>query len=61
MIQFRFIYSLIILFILTVSNAFGINLVPVTKLFEITHEFNEPSEVAVSPEGLIYIVDAFSV
>jgi len=53
----RSVYTCVFLLILSVSNAFGVNLIPVTKLFEITHEFNEPSEVAVSPKGLIYIVD----
>ncbi|NOX35056.1 MAG: 6-bladed beta-propeller [Deltaproteobacteria bacterium] len=53
----RFICSFIIFLILSAPSAYGINLLGVTKLFEIRHGFNKPSEVAVSSKGLIYVVD----
>ena len=37
--------------------AFGVELLNVKHLFDITHEFSEPSDVSVSKEGLIYVVD----
>ncbi|MCF6246557.1 MAG: NHL repeat-containing protein [Desulfobacula sp.] len=53
----RLIFFCITLLVLPVTDTYGINLIPATKLFEITRGLNEPSDVAVSPRGLIYIVD----
>ena len=46
----------VILTLLTVP-AFAIRLVNVKLLFEIKGEFNKPTDVAVSKNGLIYVVD----
>jgi len=43
--------------LLAVTPAFGIRLVNVELLFEITTELSQPSDVAVSKTGQIYIVD----
>jgi len=43
--------------LLAVRPAFAIRLVNVELLFEITDQLNQPSEVAVSKTGQIYIVD----
>jgi DNA-binding beta-propeller fold protein YncE len=43
--------------LLAVTPAFGIRLVNVELLFEITEGLNQPSEVAVSKTGQIYVVD----
>jgi DNA-binding beta-propeller fold protein YncE len=40
-----------------VSPASGINLTSINFLFDITHGFSQPSDVAVSKEGVIYVVD----
>ncbi len=40
-----------------VSPASRINLTSVKFLFDITHDFSQPSDVAVSKEGMIYVVD----
>lgn len=46
------------LFILaTISPAHGIRLTNVKHLFDISHGFSEPSDVSVSREGRIYVVD----
>jgi DNA-binding beta-propeller fold protein YncE len=37
--------------------AYGIRLTHVKHLFDITHDFSQPSDVAVSKDGLIYVVD----
>lgn len=39
------------------APAYGIRLTPVKHLFDITHNFSQPSDVAVSKDGLIYVVD----
>jgi DNA-binding beta-propeller fold protein YncE len=57
---FRFaFFSLSILFSLIISAkpAYGINLTYVKHLFDITHNFSEPSDVSVSEDGHIYVVD----
>jgi len=46
-----------IILLLAASPALGIRLVNVELLFEITDQLNQPSEVAVSKEGHIYVVD----
>ena len=54
------IYFLIIFFLFTslfAAPAYGIRLTFVKHLFDITHDFSEPSDVSVSKEGLIYVVD----
>ncbi len=43
--------------IIFVSPASGINLTPINFLFDITHGFSQPSDVAVSKDGVIYVVD----
>ncbi len=40
-----------------VDHAHGIRLTNVTHLFDITHDFNQPSDVSVSDNGLIYVLD----
>ena len=39
------------------APAFAIRLIKVTPLFELREEFNKPSDVSVSKNGLIYVVD----
>jgi DNA-binding beta-propeller fold protein YncE len=39
------------------DNAYGIRLTYVTHLFDITHDFSQPSDVSVSDEGMIYVLD----
>ncbi len=39
------------------SPAYGIQLTHVRHLFDITHEFSQPSDVSVSKAGKIYVVD----
>ena len=48
---------LLLLSVLTAAPAFGMRLTHVKHLFDITQDFSQPSDVAVSKEGLIYIVD----
>jgi DNA-binding beta-propeller fold protein YncE len=43
--------------LLSVNPAYGIRLTNVKHLFDITYNFNEPSDISVSREGLIYVVD----
>jgi DNA-binding beta-propeller fold protein YncE len=45
------------LYIFPASPAFGINIVNIQFLFDITNDFKEPSDVAVSKNGNIYVVD----
>ncbi len=51
------IYHALFSIMLFVDPAYGLNKIPVNLLFEITNELSEPSDVTVSKEGLIYIVD----
>ncbi len=51
------IYLLLILVLTPVPLAHGIRLVDVTLLFEITDQLSQPSDVAVSKDGRIYVVD----
>ncbi|HEA67179.1 MAG TPA: 6-bladed beta-propeller [Desulfobacterales bacterium] len=46
-----------ILFFIFAGPAFGIRLVNVKHLFDITGKLNAPSDVAVSADGQIYVVD----
>ena len=46
-----------VILLLAVTPAFGIRLINVELLFEITDQLNQPSEVAVSKDGQIYVVD----
>jgi hypothetical protein len=61
MINLRKTYSYLVLstviLLLAVTPAHGIRLVNVELLFEITDQLNQPSEVAVSKDGQIYVVD----
>jgi DNA-binding beta-propeller fold protein YncE len=46
-----------VILLLTVTPALGIRLINVELLFEITDQLKQPSEVAVSKDGQIYVVD----
>lgn len=48
---------LAITFLAAVTPAHGIRLIHAKPLFEITDQLNQPSDVAVSKDGRIYIVD----
>jgi DNA-binding beta-propeller fold protein YncE len=50
-------FFLIFLSILYASPALGIRLTNVRHLFDITHNFSQPSDVSVSEDGMIYVVD----
>lgn len=52
-------YGLILLFIflMMAGPAYSVALTPVTHLFDIQHNFRQPSDVAVSGDGSIYVVD----
>ena len=39
------------------DSAYGIRLTNVTHLYDITHDFSQPSDVSVSDDGLIYVLD----
>jgi DNA-binding beta-propeller fold protein YncE len=58
-LTFSGIFSFLILFLSSVAAdpAYGMRLTNVKHLFDITHQFSQPSDVAVSKDGLIYIVD----
>ncbi len=43
--------------LILVNSAYGIRLTNVRHLFDITHNFSQPSDVAVSKKGLIHVVD----
>ena len=47
----------LLLSLISINPAYGIRLTNVKHLFDITHDFSQPSDVAVSKEGLIYVVD----
>lgn len=49
---FFFLYSL-----LSSAPAYGIRLTNVKHLFDISYKFSQPSDVAVSKDGQIYVVD----
>ncbi|HEW81865.1 MAG TPA: 6-bladed beta-propeller, partial [Nitrospirae bacterium] len=54
--------ALISLFLLSsplflADYAYGIRLTNVTHLFDITHDFSQPSDVSVSDNGQIYVLD----
>jgi len=46
-----------LLFILSAPPAYGINIIDITLLFDITGGFSEPSDVSVTKSGQIYVVD----
>ena len=56
-----YFFSLILLlssfFILFTAPAYAIRLIPVRIIFEISGQLNKPSDVSVSKNGLIYVVD----
>ena len=58
---YKHIYSYLalsaVIFLLAVTPALGIRLINVELQFEITDQLKEPSEVAVSKDGQIYVVD----
>jgi DNA-binding beta-propeller fold protein YncE len=43
--------------LLSAGPAFGIRLTNVKHLFNISHDFDQPSDVSVSKDGLIYVLD----
>ncbi len=47
----------LVLSVVSVNPAYGIRLTNVIHLFDITHNFSQPSDVSVSKDGLIYVVD----
>lgn len=49
-----FVFS-VLLFV--ASSVQGVELTSVTHLFDIEHDFSQPSDVAVGPDGSIYVVD----
>ncbi len=51
------VWLLVFSIMLPVSSAFAIRIVNVRFLFDITDDFKEPSDVAVSKNGRIYVVD----
>lgn len=54
----RGLLILVLLAVCTVpETALGMRLTYVRHLFDITHRFSQPSDIAVSPEGTVYIVD----
>ncbi len=58
-ILYKVFFSFILLFfsIGATNPAYGISLTYVKHIFDITHDFSQPSDVAVSKDGLIYVVD----
>ncbi|UCD35109.1 MAG: NHL repeat-containing protein [Nitrospiraceae bacterium] len=55
---FRGVLLVVLLAVSSVpETAWGMRLTYVRHLFDITHRFSQPSDVAVSPDGMIYIVD----
>ena len=56
--KFLFYFFLVLTaFVLSGSPAFGLRLTRVKHLFDITQNFNAPSDVSVSKNGQIYVVD----
>ena len=54
------IFVLLVLWLLSPlvgQNAYAIKLTNVKHLFNISHDFDQPSDVSVSKDGLIYILD----
>jgi len=52
-----YLWALAVILLISVTPAHAIRLVNVELLFEITDQLNQPSEVAVSKDGQIYVVD----
>ncbi len=52
----RGVFLLSVLF-LVATPAQGVEFTSVTHLFDIEHDFSQPSDVAVAPDGSIYVVD----
>ena len=53
----QFIWLLLMVVLTPAAPAFGIRLVDASLLFEITDQLSQPSDVAVSKDGSIYVVD----
>jgi DNA-binding beta-propeller fold protein YncE len=55
----RFVFELMFIFFITLSAtpAFGIKIIHIDFLFDISSDFKEPSDVSVSKNGNIYVVD----
>ena len=52
-----FVHMIVVFAVLSASPASGVNIVNIDFLFEISADFSEPSDVAVSTDGKIYVVD----
>lgn len=52
-----FVHMIVAFAVLSASPVFGVNIVNIDFLFEISADFSEPSDVAVSKDGKIYVVD----
>jgi DNA-binding beta-propeller fold protein YncE len=53
-----YLFLILLLHLIFFSNSiYGVELTYVRHLFDITHNFSQPSDVAVSKDGLIYVVD----
>lgn len=48
---------LLFVFLMMAGPAYSVALTPVTHLFDIQHNFRQPSDVAVAGDGSIYVVD----
>jgi len=48
---------LLLFLIISTGSAYAINLTDVRHITDITHDFSQPSDVSVSEDGLIYVVD----
>jgi len=51
------VHMIVAFAVLATSPAIGVNIVNIDFLFEISADFSEPSDVAVSKDGKIYVVD----
>ncbi len=57
-ITLTYLFSILLLAAAIVpGSAYGVRLTNVKHLFDITNNFREPSDIAVSKKGLIYVVD----
>ncbi len=54
---FSFILLPSVLLVFFTVPVFAIRLINLKLIFEISHQFNKPSDVSVSKKGLIYVVD----
>lgn len=50
-------FLLLLFSVATIRPAYSINLTEVRHITDITHDFSQPSDICVSEDGLIYVVD----